>query len=291
MLRMHQLERILGIAIDRDEVVRILTALGNDPQQVEAKCIEVQPPSWRADLYREIDLVEEVARIHGYDKIPEDGRVPMRASSRSRQDRVLARVGRTLTAAGFDEVVTASAVDEKTSEVFSPWSDADPICCDTPMLRGAALLRRSLIPSLLSVRRTNESLSNERIELFEVARVYLPTSGALPVEETMVALASGNGFFEVKGVLEAILERLGIQEQLEAADFESALFRSGKGGELSLAGERLGYLGEVSDSARKMFDLRGEVVVAEIRFDLLLQLANLVPQASPFRPTRPLSGI
>ncbi len=281
VLRMHQLERILGIAIDRDEVVRILTALGNDPQQVEAKRIEVRPPSWRADLYREIDLVEEVARIHGYDKIPEDGRVPMRASSRSRQDRVVARVGRTLTATGFDEVVTASAVDEKTSAVFSPWSDADPICCDTPMLRGAALLRRSLIPSLLSVRRTNESLSNERIELFEVARVYLPISGALPVEETMVALASGNGFFEVKGVLEAILERLGIQEQLEAADFESAFFRSGKGGELSLAGERLGYLGEVSDTARKMFDLRGEVVVAEIRLGLLLQLANLVPQASP----------
>lgn len=97
----------------------------------------------------------------------------------------------------------------------------------------------------------------------------------------MVALASGNGFFEVKGVLEAILERLGIQEQLEAADFESAFFRSGKGGELSLAGERLGYLGEVSDTARKMFDLRGEVVVAEIRLGLLLQLANLVPQASP----------
>ena len=284
VLRIGQLERILGISIERDEVVRILAALGNDPQQIEAERVTVLPPSWRADLHREIDLVEEVARIHGYDKIPEDCQVPLRASSRSNVDRVVERIRGTLTAVGFDEVVTASAVDEKMSGVFSPWTAADPIRCDTPMLRGAALLRRTLIPSVLDVQRTNENLANERIELFEVARVYHPGTDQLPTEEEMIALASGKDFFQVKGVLEALLASLGVPAQLEIADVSDDFFRQGKCGELRLADERLGYLGEVSDSARKTLGLRAETVVAEIRIALLQQQANLIPQAHTLSP-------
>ena len=284
VLRIGQLERILGVSIERDEVVRILTALGNDPQQIEAERVTVLPPSWRADLHREIDLVEEVARIYGYDKIPEDCQVPLRASSRSNVDRVLERIRCTLTAVGFDEVVTASAVDEKTNSVFSPWTAADPIRCDTPMLRGAALLRRTLIPSILGVQRTNENLANERIELFEVARVYQLGADQLPTEEEMIALASGKDFFQVKGVLESLLENLGVPAQLEIVDVSGDFFRQGKCGELRLADERLGYLGEVSDSARKTLGLRAETVVAEIRIALLQQQANLIPQAHALSP-------
>ena len=129
-------------------------------------------------------------------------------------------------------MVTASAVDEKMSGVFSPWTAADPIRCDTPMLRGAALLRRTLIPSVLDVQRTNENLANERIELFEVARVYHPGTDQLPTEEEMIALASGKDFFQVKGVLESLLENLGVPAQLEIVDVSGDFFRQGKCGEL-----------------------------------------------------------
>ena len=163
------------------------------------------PPSWRRDLTREIDLVEEVARIHGYDKIPEDASVPMAASHRTDADRVLAKVRQVLTAGGFDEAMTASVVAERWSAAFSPWTTAEPLVANSPMLEGADRLRRSLVPSLLDVRRINESLSNPVIELFETARIYLPQDAGLPKEQWTLAAVSGRGFLAVKGLVEAIL--------------------------------------------------------------------------------------
>ena len=118
--------------------------------------VEVIPPSWRRDLTREIDLVEEVARIHGYDKIPEDVSVPMATSHRTESDRVLAKVRQVLTAAGFDEAMTLSVVEEPWSEAFSPWTDARRCarrrpCCGGPIACGAAWCRACWVRG----RRTN----------------------------------------------------------------------------------------------------------------------------------------
>ncbi len=214
MLRYAQLERILGIDVPKDVARRILAALGSEQLHAAPDRVEVIPPSWRRDLSREIDLVEEVARIHGYDKIPEDARVPMVPSYRTRDDRVLAMVRHVLSAAGFDEALTLSVVEPAWSDAFSPWTSEPALQSSTPVLRRADRLRRSLVPSLLGARRTNESLSNATIELFETAKVYLPQSDAtqpgatLPAEELMLALTSGRGFAAVKGVIEALLARL-----------------------------------------------------------------------------------
>ena len=96
VLRLSQLKRVLGIDIPQQRVRQILTDLGNREVRADDHKIEVVPPSWRADLTREIDLVEEVARIHGYDEIPEDVSVPMAASARRREDHVLDRVRQVL---------------------------------------------------------------------------------------------------------------------------------------------------------------------------------------------------
>ena len=154
VLRLAQLKRILGIDVPPQRVRQILTALGNVEAAVHRRCaatasITVIPPSWRRDLSREIDLVEEVARIDGYDKIPEDVGVPMAPSARSREDRVLEKIRHVLTAAGVDEALTLSVVDEPTAACFSPWTDAEPLRSLMPVLRGADRLRTSLVPSLL----------------------------------------------------------------------------------------------------------------------------------------------
>ena len=110
--------------------------------------------------------------------------MPMVPSARRRDDRVLERIRHVLTAAGFDEAMTLSVVDEQTSASMSPWTDAEPLRTPQPVIRGADCLRRSLVPSLLAVRRTNESLANAEIELFEIAKVYLPQGGDLPHENS-----------------------------------------------------------------------------------------------------------
>lgn len=277
-LRLAQLPRVLGIDVPADTVRRILGALGCTEQAADATSVQVVPPSWRRDLEREIDLVEEVARVHGYERIPEDVAVPMAPSHRTDDDRVLAGVRQVLLAAGFDEAMTATVVSQELSEAFSPWTAAEPLRASTPMLKGADLVRRSLVPSLLAARRVNESLANPVIELFETARVFVPRDNDLPLEQGALALTSGGDFSRVKGVVEALLAALRCRGGLEAVPTRQPLFDEVKNCELQVAGRRLGFLGEVAPAALKTFGLRNPTTVAELDLSVLNDLAQLVPQ-------------
>jgi phenylalanyl-tRNA synthetase beta chain len=280
-LRLAQLERIIGIRIPPESVRKILIALGCLEQAAGDMEVITIPPSWRRDLTREIDLVEEIARIHGYDKIPEDASVPMAASHRPDSDRALAKVRQVLTAAGHDEAMTASVVPERWSEAFSPWTEGPPLVTNSPMLEGADRVRKSLAPSLLDVRRMNESLSNPTIELFETARVYLPQGSELPREQFTLAAVSGRGFLHLKGVVEAVLEALHIYVALDMSSFEHPLLLADRASELKLAGERLGFVGEASPAGQKAFGLRGAAAMLELNLELLLGKARLATKYAP----------
>ena len=288
VLRLSEIERILGIVIPAAQVERILVALGNMLTDKNVDQLTVIPPSWRRDLSREIDLIEEVARIDGYENIPEDRQVPICASNRSREDRVTERVHHTLVASGFDEVITPSAVDVQMASLFTLWSKQNPLQSKVPMLRGANQLRISLVPSLLNVRRTNEKVGVEQIEIFELASIYLANSEVeretWHAERKLLGLCSGRGFFELKGVVEALLLKLGIDSPLELSDCADPFFRSGYAADLQLKSERLGFIGEVSDAARKTIGLRGPTFVAEICFARLLSGAVLTPSARSLSP-------
>ncbi len=296
-LRYAQLKRILGIDVPKERVREILLALGN----VEAadnknwasraqktalisaagESITVIPPSWRRDLTREADLIEEVGRIHGYEQIPEDTAVPMAPSARTRQDRILEKIRGVLTAAGIDEALTLSVVDAQSSAAMSPWTKAEPLRSLLPVIRGADCLRRSLIPSLLSARRTNEALSNPEIELFEIAKIYLPRQGDLPDEELMLGITSGRDPAFVKGVIEAIVETLRCKLPLESTNAEIALIDPAESCQFKLGGELLGYMGRLSPEGQKHFDLRGQTTVAEIKISPLVEAADLMPTYVP----------
>lgn len=282
-LRFAQLRRVLGIDVPSATAREILTALGNREVSADERRVEVIPPTWRRDLAREIDLVEEVARIHGYDKIPEDVSVPMATSHRTERDRVLAKVKQALTAAGFDEAMTLSAVEEPWSEAFSPWTTAAPLRSSMPVLRRADRLRRSLVPSLLGARQTNQSLANPVIELFEIAHVYLPQGAQLPSEELMIALTSGGDFFATKGVIEGLLVALNPAARLVVRPTLQELLDRERSAELLVSAPEkpdllLGYLGEVSRGGLERFELRGGTTVAELKLAALEQIAELIPK-------------
>jgi len=295
VLRLSQIERILGIPVPAKRVQEILAALGNEVSQPsflphpsisipQPSSLTVRTPSWRRDLTREIDLIEEVGRIHGYDAIPEDVGVPMVPSARRRDDRVFERVRRVLTSAGFDEALTLSVVDAQASASMSPWTEAEPLRSLMPVIRGADYLRRSLVPSLLAARRTNESLANSEIELFEIAKVYLPQGADLPHEEVMLAITSGRDYLAVKGVIETILAELKIAVPMAANDAEMSILDAAASCRLQLGGEMFGYVGRLTYEAMRQFDLRGPAVVAEIRLGPLVEEADLVPRCIPQSP-------
>jgi phenylalanyl-tRNA synthetase beta chain len=280
-LRLSQVKRVLGIEIAPERVHEILRDLGLHILSDDERQMVCVPPSWRRDLSREIDLIEEAARIHGYDKIPEDAAVPMAASHRSDADRVLATVRRVMTAAGFDEAMTASVVTPIMSAALSPWSEAEPLVTNQPMLKGTDRIRRSLIPSLLEARETNEGRGNATIELFETAKIYLPEASGLPREQLVLTATSGGDYYALKGVLETLVATLNPAAQVTVTPVQLPLLEHGKAVQLSIDGERLGYLGVMSAAGRKHFKLRGPATVLEVEIAQLQRIARLVPQYQP----------
>jgi phenylalanyl-tRNA synthetase beta chain len=297
VLRFSQLKRILGIDVPPQRVREILLALGNveatdnknwssRAQKIASissagESITVIPPSWRRDLTREADLIEEVARIHGYEQIPEDVAVPMTSSTRTHADRILEKIRGVLTASGMDEALTLSVVDGQSSASMSPWTAAEPLRSMIPIIRGADYLRRSLIPSLIGARRTNETLSNPEIELFEIAKIYLPRQNDLPDEELMLGVTSGRDLAFVKGLIEAIVEVLRCKSPLESTNAEISLIDPAQSCQFKLGGEILGYMGKLLPEGQKHFDLRGPTTVAEIKIAPLIESADLMPSYVP----------
>lgn len=286
-LRYPQIERLLGIAIPDDTVRQILTDLGCTETHNCDHCVKVVPPTWRSDLSRECDLIEEVARIYGYDQVPTETTLPIVASAKRRDDHVVEQVRTLLVGAGFDEAYTLSAVEPDLAEAFAPWSNqpdiAGELATGTAVLRRANRLRQSVVPSLLACRRTNETLSNPVVELFEIAKVYLPREGQLPIEKRVLALTSGGGFLELKGIVEELARAVAPSKAVAVTEARGELLDPGRCAGLLLDGAPLCLLGELSEAGRDRFGLRGPSSVAELDLELLIGGAELV------RTTRPLS--
>ncbi|TWU60383.1 Phenylalanine--tRNA ligase beta subunit [Rubripirellula tenax] len=281
VLRQSQIERILGIKIDAAEVQRILTRLGCQPGKSDAASTVYVPPSWRHDLTREADLIEEVARIHGYDKIPEDAPIPVAPSSKRDFDTAMERVRTVMISAAISEAMTPSVVTAKLDQSLSPWTTKPALQTETPMLKGARSLRRSLIPSLLEGRAKNWSSASISADLFEIAHIYLPSGegdDTLPSEQYSLGIVSGNDFFIVKGTIETLCQRMGIDGRLEVEPTDVPGFAKGAGVSLKIGDAHLGYLGIVDAKVLKGWKLPGPVVVAEISLPTLLERSSLVPQ-------------
>ncbi|MDR3621331.1 MAG: phenylalanine--tRNA ligase subunit beta [Paludisphaera borealis] len=281
-LRFAQIPRVLGIAVDRPEVRTILSSLGLEIVGESDASITVRPPSWRADLDREIDLIEEVARIHGYEHIPEDRAVPVTSAPRGRRERVESEIRNVLTGLGLDEAATFSLVEDSLAAPIEPGPASAPLRVDHSSRRRENALRQSLIPSLLAARRHNEAHGAADAQLFEIADVYLPREGReLPDEPPRLALAAGRDFRGLKGVVESLITRLHVAEPLSARPVESALFAPGRAAELRVGDVHLGYLGEIDAGQLERFELRGACAAAELDLNVLLDKAQLVPKARP----------
>ena len=278
-LRFGQISRVLGISIEPDEVKKILVALGLEWLGSTPSSVTARPPSWRPDLEREIDLIEELARIHGYHHIPEDRAVPVTSAPRELRERVESEVRGLLIGLGLNEAVTFSLVDESLSQPVGPSAGSPPLRIEHSSRKREVALRQSLVPSLLAVRRHNEAHGSLDAELFEMAHVYLPRPGqTLPDEPTRLAFVCGRDFRQSKGLLESLLERLHVALALRAQPAEIALFTPGRGAELLLGDIPFGFMGEIHPDQLAALELRGGCSAAEVDFALLMQHAQLVPR-------------
>ena len=282
-LRYERLARLLGIEVPAEEVLRILGALGFEAARRTGRRVTVRVPSWRRrDVTREIDLIEEVARIVGYDRVPAAETVRVRLVRPGKLDEVTRAARGVLVGAGYAETVNLSLLPGWAAEVLSPWCRSPAIALSNPISEEYAYLRRSLLPSLLRVEATNERLRRDDLHLFEVAPVYWPAADLRTGcrEERHLALLTTGGVLEAKGVLEAVFERLG----LGAAEWREAAsegLAEGRCLALWLEGERVGILGEVSAEVAQRFDLKRPAVVAEVSLEAVAPKAQLVRRFQP----------
>jgi phenylalanyl-tRNA synthetase beta chain len=290
VLRHTRVREVLGIDVAPERQLEILTGLGFEAQVTDAMTSRWRSPSWRRDCWREIDLVEEIARVEGYDRVPENVPIAARPVPESARDRTLRRCSEVLVAQGLCEALTRSVVGQPLEETASPWSAAPPLVCQPALVRGADRLRRTLLPSLLEARSANLAVGAEAPDLFEMAHAYLArpagTVAATPVEEPLLAaLVVGGDFARGKGLLDAVLARLGLDLSSTVAfrPMGLDLFAPGRAAEVVLvagafAGERIGVVGEVAVDMLERLGLKGPVVATELRLDRLEAWADVERQ-------------
>lgn len=278
-LRHEKLTSLLGIAIAPNETLRILQALGCEPVDQTEAAIQVQPPSWRHDLTREVDLIEEVARIHGYDKIPEDHPVPVVASSKRPFDVAVEKIRGVLVAGGISEAMTPSVVTDSTDAMISPWTERPALATHVAMLEGARKLRRSLLPSLLNSRAANWHAAGAAADLFEIAHIYLPGADAadLPEEQYSLGLVSGRDFYQVKGLIDELGRRLGLPWPISYRTASVPGLNDDWTVTFGGPDQTLGFLSLVDPAICQSLKMPEPVIAAEIAIAPLLQAAVLVP--------------
>ncbi len=277
-IRYEQNQRLLGIKITPEETRKILSELGLQEQSANETEASFTPPSWRADLTREVDLIEEVARIHGYDRISENDPPRIRAAIKSKQDRTADIVHQAFNAAGFYEAITMSFVSEKQSQMFNPRGISAPLKVEHSSRKLENLLRPSLIPSLLVSRRANERTGTANAQLYEIARTFIGMSDDGAEQILTIGCVTGDDLLRLKGILEQLVKQVNRDAVLTATACEVAGFAAGRGAELQLNGKHWGWIGELDRSVTDQLDLRDAVTVAEFELTPLVELLNLEPQ-------------
>ena len=203
--RTGRANRIVGIEIEEQEQKDILERLGFDV----VPGWEVHVPTWRMrDTTREIDLVEEVARVHGLEKIPFT--LPLRSAMfgrLSQEQRLRRLVEDVLVGAGFSEAYTLSLVERD--------PDPEALRLPDPLTSEHGVLRTTLLDGLVAAAAHNVAVGNQELALFEIARIYLPSGEQLPEERWRVGGIAQGGYLRVKGGVEALYEALGIDLRLE----------------------------------------------------------------------------
>ncbi|MGB0738467.1 MAG: phenylalanine--tRNA ligase subunit beta [Planctomycetaceae bacterium] len=273
-LRFERVGRLLGISVPPQECIAILQKLGLKIIESDEQRVLAEPPSWRPDLTRECDLIEEVARIHGYEHIPTDAPLSVVATARTLRERVQDAARIHLAAAGLSEALTLSFVSEDQRNMLPPEAENTPVTVNHSSRSHENHLRQSLIPSLLQCRRQNERHGSNNAELFEIARVYLSAGQGLPENEAeplTIGVVAGRSFAELRGLVESLTAAICPGSVLTAAPSDAAEYLSGRGAALQLNGVPLGRMGELSREVLEKSELQDDASFVELRLPVLEQ--------------------
>lgn len=282
-LRRSKLDSLLGHSIADETVTDILIRLGFDVTFAD-DIWTVTPTSWRFDIEIEEDLIEEVARIYGYNSIPNNAplaHLNMRAHQEA--DVELARIKTALVDRDYQEAITYSFVDPKIQNLLHPEQEA--LVLPNPISAEMSAMRVSLLPGLLNALIYNQNRQQTRIRLFETGLRFLPDSNAeagvrqefvlsavicgMRKNETWAEKSEVIDFFDLKGDLDGIL---GLTNAGNKVDFVAKLYTAlhpGQSAAIMLDGQEVGFIGTIHPQIAQKLGLNGKTVAFEIRWDAI----------------------
>lgn len=298
LLSTDEVKRLLGIEIQTRDMIEALKLLGFNCNVTESPLeIKVDIPWWRTDISCRADLVEEVARVVGYENIPTTMLgAPLPSYEPLPILSLRQRIRNVLVGCGFQEILTYSLTSTDMMKKLSPQLNllgAEPLKVANPMSKELECLRTTLRSGVLTTLARNQRYQQRGFRLFELGKVFLPRQGDLPQEKAMLcAVLSGSqdelfwhgvpeplDFFVAKGVVETILSRLGVTANFISGDDEG--LRPGKNAYIVAGNEELGVIGEVHPRVLNAFDLSEIAFIIELDVDKLQSLASSTYEYQP----------
>ncbi len=293
-LRMSRLEKILGVSFPMEQVVDVLVALGFEVESEGERSLLAKGPYWRGDIAIEDDLVEEVARIVGYEAIPTTMlSTPIPAYLPQPMQQVREGMKDHLVALGMQEVITYSLTNlEELSQARALEAVSLPLRVANPLSSHQEHLRTTLRSGLLSTAGANISQGAVAVAIFESGRVYLPRAGDLPVEREMIAgvlcgprgeahwLGDDEpmGYLDAKGVLERLFEGVGTDASFQPS--HDSMLTLGTCAEISIGGTPVGILGEVDPGIAASFQVEGyPLAFFELDVEAIVQATPAIKHA------------
>ena len=286
-LRVARASKVIGMPLTQAQCLDALQRLGLDVTQSDG-VLTLVPPSYRFDLQIEEDLIEEVARMVGYDHLPHTPPLaPITAKIHPEAQRSPFAVRRSLAALGYQETINFSFVEESWEHGLA--GNAHPIKLLNPIASQMSVMRSSLLGSLLQVLKFNQARKQARVRVFELGRVFLRDATVKSTDTTVegfhqpmrvAGLASGSAdvlqwgrkekgvdFFDVKGDVQAVLAPL----QAEFAPGSHPAMHPGRCAQVILHGKAIGFVGELHPQWRQLFDLTQAPILFELDLDAVLQ--------------------
>lgn len=303
-LRPPRVEQLTSIVVATDEMLRILTGLGlrQIPEEKEGSLV-FQVPSWRGDLRIEEDLIEEIARHTGYDKIKSELPAGGHAGEYQAKEIKSRALRRALATSGFDEAISFSFIEGDSEEQFAlipAFQDRAEterfVLLDNPIIENANHMRPTLLPGLLSAVRHNLNHGTRDVRLFETGRVFANLKiGELPEEREALALVATGGmleadraqssreldFHDIKGALELAVDTVKLGSLRFDADAVKHL-REGQAAKISFNdGTAIGTIGRLADDVAQTYKFKQQVYVAELDLTHLLSSSERLVQYRP----------
>ncbi|MDU1085742.1 MAG: phenylalanine--tRNA ligase subunit beta, partial [Leclercia adecarboxylata] len=290
-LRRGKLDRLIGHHIADAQVSDILRRLGCEVAEGQDEWTAVAP-SWRFDMEIEEDLVEEVARVYGYNNIPDE---PVQAGlvmgSHREADLSLKRVKTMLNDKGYQEVITYSFVDPKVQQLIHPGQEA--LILPSPISSEMSAMRLSLLTGLLSTIVYNQNRQQSRVRIFETGLRFVPdTQANLGIRQDLMLAGAicGNryeehwdlsknsvDFYDLKGDLESVLDLTGKLSEIEFRAEAIPALHPGQSAAIYLKGERVGFIGVVHPELERKLDLNGRTLAFELEWNKVAD--RVIPQA------------